>query len=434
MILRLAFLSILRRPARHLLLMLLLAAACALPVFLIQMTSGLYHGLNRAVEPFPILEGAKGSPYQLVINTIFLRDRPIGNISYEEVDRLRASGKADQVIPLAFGDSYRGFRIVGTEPDIFSYQPNKKADPWLHAAEGRPFEAPMEAVIGAETAKKTGLSIGDTFKSTHGLTEIGSHEHNEVFKVTGILAPVGGPYDTAILVNIKDIWEEHREGHGEEQESGAPRRGGIVIPGRAPAVPAVEKPDNDHEHEVHGDDGKGDVTAILIHPVGYKEAMQLLQAAQRDKNSQAQLIFPSQTLISLYSMAGQSREFWQYLTGGMIGAAILITLLAMYWNGLSRLSEFALLRALGAGSGIVMQLLAAEEALLLLISGAAGWFIGWGGSALAARSIADKAAVVLSASPEPMTLAVPAAVIVLGMAAGVIPAWLVRKKDVSRYL
>lgn len=423
MIGRLSFLSILRRPGRHILLILLLAAACALPVFLIQMTSGLYHGLNRAVEPFPILEGAKGSPYQLVINTIFLRDRPIGNISYEEVEKLRESGKADQVIPLAFGDSFRGFRIVGTEPDIFRYQPNKKAAPWLSVAEGRAFEGPKEAVIGAETAKKAGLAIGSTFKSMHGFSDIGSHEHKEEFTVTGILAPAGGPYDTAILVNIGDVWEEHRHKEGE------PRRGGIVRPGikKAPEADASAE-------EMRRESGKGDVTAVLVHPKGYKEAMQLLSAAQRDKNSQTQLIFPSQTLISLYSMAGQSKEFWQYLTGGMIGAAILITLLAMYWNGLSRLSEFALLRALGAGSAIVMKLLAAEEAILLAAGAFLGWLIGWGGSVLAGASIAGKAAIILPTAPEALSFVPPAVIFVLGLAAGLIPSWLVRKKDVSRYL
>lgn len=423
MIGRLSFLSILRRPGRHILLILLLAAACALPVFLIQMTSGLYHGLNRAVEPFPILEGAKGSPYQLVINTIFLRDRPIGNISYEEVEKLRESGKADQVIPLAFGDSFRGFRIVGTEPDIFRYQPNKKAAPWLSVAEGRAFEGPKEAVIGAETAKKAGLAIGSTFKSMHGFSDIGSHEHKEEFTVTGILAPAGGPYDTAILVNIGDVWEEHRHKEGE------PRRGGIVRREikKAPGADASAE-------EMRRESGKGDVTAVLVHPKGYKEAMQLLSAAQRDKNSQTQLIFPSQTLISLYSMAGQSKEFWQYLTGGMIGAAILITLLAMYWNGLSRLSEFALLRALGAGSAIVMKLLAAEEAILLAAGAFLGWLIGWGGSVLAGASIAGKAAIILPTAPEALSFVPPAVIFILGLAAGLIPSWLVRKKDVSRYL
>ncbi|MFQ9400821.1 MAG: hypothetical protein ACLR1D_00065 [Dialister sp.] len=79
------------------------------------MTGGLYRGINRAVEPFPILAGAKGSAYQLVLNTVFLKDRPLENISYETVDKLRKSGKAKAVYPLAFGDNYRGFPIIGVE-------------------------------------------------------------------------------------------------------------------------------------------------------------------------------------------------------------------------------------------------------------------------------------------------------------------------------
>lgn len=401
MILRLAFLSILRRPARHMLLLLLLAAACALPVFLLQMTAGLYNGLNRAVEPFPILMGAKGSPYQLVINTVFLRDHPIGNIPYRDVEALRESGRADLVIPLAFGDNYRGFRIVGTEPAFFEYKPNRTRGPWLSVAEGSAFAAPGDAVIGSETARRTGLTVGSTFRGIHGLTNGTGEEHGGTYRVTGILAPVGGPYDTAILVSIEDIWRAHRH-----ETAAAESAEGV----------------------------KGDVTAVLVHPTGYREAMQLLQEAQRARSSDSQLIFPAQTLIALYSMAGQSREFWELLTGGLIGAAVLITLLAMYWNGLSRLSEFALLRALGAGDSAVLRLLAAEQALLLLTGAAAGWLIGWGGSVLAAGAIEGRAAVVMTTAPEAVSLLPPLAVLVLGMAAGLIPAWLIRKKDVSSLL
>lgn len=423
MIARLAFLSIVRRPARHLLLLLLLAAACALPVFLLQMTAGLYNGLNRAVEPFPILEGAKGSPYQLVINTIFLRDHPIGNIPYAEVDRLRQSGKTDLVIPLAFGDNYRGFRIVGTEKEIFEYRPNRTRGPWLSIAEGTAFSAPGDAVIGSETARRAGLAVGSTFKGIHGLTRGAGDEHGGTYRVTGILAPVGGPYDTAVLVDIADVWRAHRHETG-----GAVRRGGIVRRSRPQTAPAAPAP------EAAVSEGKGDVTAILVHPTGYKEAMQLLQAAQRAKGTDTQLIFPAQTLISLYSMAGQSKEFWQLLTGGLIGAAVLITLLAMYWNGLSRLSEFALLRALGAKNSVVIRLLAAEECLLLLAGAGAGWLIGWGGSVLAARAVSAHAAIVMTTAPEWQTLLPPLAILLLGMLSGLIPAWLVRKKDISSSL
>lgn len=166
--LRLAFLSLWRRPLRYGLLILLTAVACALPVFVIQMAGGLYQGLNRAAAPFPILAGAKGSPYQLVLNTVFLRDRPIGNIPYGEVDDLRQSGKADRVLPLAFGDSYRGFRLCGTEPEIFSYVVPGEHKPWLRPARGRSFAGTGEAVLGAETARLTGLQVGDVFQSSHG--------------------------------------------------------------------------------------------------------------------------------------------------------------------------------------------------------------------------------------------------------------------------
>ena len=78
--LHLAYLSLIRRPLSKVLLWALIAISCALPVFLLQTASGLYEGINRAVSPFPILVGDKGSSYQLVLHTIFFRDKPLGNM------------------------------------------------------------------------------------------------------------------------------------------------------------------------------------------------------------------------------------------------------------------------------------------------------------------------------------------------------------------
>lgn len=451
MVFRLAFLSILRRPLRYVLLTFLIALSAALPVFLIQLTSGLYDGLNRAVEPFPIIAGAKGSQYQLVLNTVFLRDRPIGNISYSEVDTLRETNRAQAVIPLAFGDNYRGFRIVGTEPAIFQYVQNQKKGAWLQVAEGAAFSNERDAVIGSETARLTGLKVGDTFKSVHGLAGNGAgHAHEHPYTVSGILAPVGGPYDTAILVNIADIWEAHGGGkaHGEEGHEAAEkpvRTGGIVRSQKAaqpaPALgAATEEAHEDHDHDDHDHDEhshlapgeKGDVTAVLIQPKGYADAMKLLSQYQR--GGDVQMVFPSQSIISLYGMVGQSREFWQAVTAVLIVSAILITILVMYWSALARLPEFALLRALGAGSGIIYRVMAIEQCLVLLFGAAAGLLLGWLGSFFAAHLIAGRAAIVMSTAPEILSLLPPALILLLGTAASLIPSWLVRKKDVSRYL
>lgn len=398
MVLRLAWLSLWRRPLRYGILLLLMAIACALPVFVIQMAGGLYQGLNRAAAPFPILAGAKGSPYQLVINTVFLQDRPIGNISYSEVETLRQSGKATQVLPLAFGDSYRGFRLCGVEKEMFSYQVPGEQGPWLTPAQGTAITGPGEAVLGADTARLTGLKLGDTFQSNHGFIAKG-HTHNHPYKVVGILQPVHGPYDKAILVPLEDIWEAH-QGRGEQLQPGQ----------------------------------KGDVTAILVRPKGYGEAMQLLAAWQRKKGGDSQLLFPAQSLIALYGMVGQSRQFWVLISAGLLAAATLVTLLALYWDGTSRMGEWALLRALGADLRQIQTLLLLEQFLLLVAGSSLGWLLGWGGSALAAAGIGQQAAVEMSRMPLWQGFLAPLLLIGAGTIGGVIPLWLLRKKDIAPYL
>ncbi len=398
MMFRLAFLSLWRRPLRYGLLVLLTAVACALPVFVIQLAGGLYQGLNRAAAPFPILAGAKGSPYQLVLNTVFLRDRPIGNIPYGEVENLRQSGKADQVLPLAFGDSFRGFRLCGTEQEIFSYVVPGEHKPWLRTVQGRRFNGTGEAVLGAETARLTGLQVGDVFQSSHGFIAKGK-AHPHPYRVVGILAPVQGPYDKAILVPLEDIWEAHA-GHGS-----------ALVPGQ-----------------------KGEVTAILVRPKGYGQAMQLLAAWQRKKGGSSQLLFPAQSLIALYGMVGQSQQFWITLSLGLLGAATLVTLLALYWDGTSRIEEWALLQALGASHRKTQSLLLLEQFLLLLLGSTLGWVLGWGGSLLAAEGIGQQAAVQMSRVPLWQGFLAPVLLLAAGTLGGLVPLWLLRKKDIAPYL
>lgn len=392
MYLKLAFLSLWRRPLRQGIVLVLIALATALPVFLLQMTGGLYRGINRAVEPFPVLAGAKGSAYQLVLNTVFLKDRPLENISYETVDKLRKSGKAKAVYPLAFGDNYRGFPIIGVEKEIFQYKPNRKKDPWLTVKTGKSFSEKREVVLGSEAARLSGLRIGDTFHSIHGMAAAGK-KHGEENKVAGILAPCGGPYDAAIFTDIRDVWEAHH-------------------------IPAWEQ--------------KGDVTAVLIQPEGYKEALQLLAAYQRNK--EIQLLFPSQPVISLYHTVGQSKEFWKILISFLLILSLLMTLLIMYWSGKSRIREFALLKALGAGGGDIIKMLLGEQALLLLTGSAAGWACAWVTVYLTASVIAQKTAIVIDTTPLWEGLLIIPGITILGTVAGLIPAKLIKNKELSSYL
>ncbi|WP_299144746.1 ABC transporter permease [uncultured Dialister sp.] len=388
---RLAFLSLARRPLRQFLLFLLILVTAAVPVFILQTAGGLYGGINRAVSPFPILAGAKGSAYQLVLNTVFLRDRPVGNILLSEMKKLEDTGKTQAVYPLGFGDNYRGFRIAGTDRALFDYRPVKNKDPWLSFKEGQVFHEEGEAVIGSETARLTGLKVGDTFRSVHGSSPKG-RAHDHPFRVTGILRPVGGPYDTAIFIDMKDVWEAHGEAAEDKRE----------------------------------------VTALLVVPKGYKEAMQLL--ASYRKNRDVQMVFPSQSVISLYAMVGQTKHFWEIFVTALLAMSLLITLLVMYWSGLSRMGELALLEALGAGKSKIRLFLLAEEGMLLFAGSLCGWLAGYGASLLASRMVSDTAAITMVTTPDWRGFLIIPGVTVIGTAAGLLPALLLERKDVSAYL
>ena len=152
-----------------------------------------------------------------------------------------------QAIPLGFGDNYRGFRLIGTEKELFDLKLlGAKQESWLQFAQGRAFSEAHEAVLGAEAASLSGLKLGDTFPSVHGLVaNANSKSHGEKYKVVGILKPVHGPYDQGIFVTMESIWEHHKHG--------------------------AQEPAKYVEH-----DNDRDVTAVIIRPMGYGASMQLV--------------------------------------------------------------------------------------------------------------------------------------------------------------
>lgn len=392
MYLKLAFLSLLRRPWRQGIVILLIALAASLPIFILQMAGGLYNGINNAVAPFPIIAGTKGSSYQLVFNTVFLKDRPLGNISYEVVNKLRNTGKIQNVYPLAFGDNYRGFPIIGIEKEIFQYKLSPKKKPWLSLEKGKLFSEKREAVIGSKVAELSGLKIGDTFNSIHGMNKKGVI-HSGKNKVVGILSAVNGPYDLAIFTDINDVWEIHH-------------------------LPVWKV--------------KGDVTALLIQPKGYKEALQLLSEYQKNKDTQ--MIFPAQSVISLYHIVGQTEKFWQILIISILGLSLFIALLIMYWSGKSRMKEFALLKALGASNRDITKMLLSEEAILLLSGSILGWLTAWGTVSVLAYIISGETAIIIDSKPLIEGMLIIPVITFLGTIAGIIPIYFIKNKNLSFYL
>ncbi|MCC5465494.1 ABC transporter permease [Pelosinus baikalensis] len=188
---------------------------------------------------------------------------------------------------------------------------------------------PFEAVVGAKAAQELGLRLGDEFKSAHGFIP-GGHTHDHAYQVVGILQPVNGPYDQAVLVPIESIWLAH-EKHESKVE-------GEAIEDSHEHDHAIED-SHEHEHEV---------TAILVKPKGYSEAMRLYQQFQQEKG--AQMIFPAQVIVQLFSILGQGEQMLRSIAYVIIVMGLMIMTLSVYWSALGRTRDRAVLRALGASA------------------------------------------------------------------------------------
>jgi acyl-CoA synthetase (AMP-forming)/AMP-acid ligase II len=197
------------RPLAAALNLLLLTLGLAAITLVLLVSTQLDRAFERDLEGIDLVVGAKGSPLQLILAGVFHIDVPTGNIPLQEVQALQQNPLVAQVVPLSLGDSYQGYRIVGTTPD---YVAHYRAT----LAEGALWQQPMDAVLGASAARgivkpdHAGQPlVGATFIGSHGLGG-GGHAHGDhPYRVSGVLAPCGCVLDRLILTSTESVWQVH---------------------------------------------------------------------------------------------------------------------------------------------------------------------------------------------------------------------------------
>lgn len=385
---------LLSRPLQNLLAVLVMALSIAAAANVMLLAEGIHGAMVQASKPFPMLMGAKGSPNQLVLNTVFLKDQPVGNFSYTMVQELRSNPNVAQAVPLGYGDNYKGYRIVGTEKELLElHGVEKNAAPWLKLEQGKAFSKDYEAVIGAEVAAKTGLKLGDSFASVHGVVHnVGAKAHDhQKFTVVGILQRVHGPYDSSIIVPMTSIWSMHS--HGDEKQ---------------------------------------EVTAVVIVPKGYAQSMAL--ASSYSKNHEVQIIFPSKTVIELFSIMGDLQKLLQSFSMIIMALALLIVGSSLYWFITSSRRDQAIMRALGASESDIMQLYFKLGMTLICIGGLLGLGLGHLLFAGLGAMLQEHTGLYLAGGFLRQELYLLGSVIFCGAVCSVVPAYLLLRRDVAENL
>ena len=158
--------------------------------------------LERDARGIDLVVGAKGSAMQLVLAGIYHLDAPPGNIPFESVRTLAANPQVRQVIPLSLGDSFRGFRIVGTTPDYLELYGGRLES-------GQVWNGKLMAVLGSTVAARTGLRVGDRFAGSHGLADGGAEHADSAYTVAGVLKPTATVLDRLVVVATESVWQVH---------------------------------------------------------------------------------------------------------------------------------------------------------------------------------------------------------------------------------
>ena len=164
---------------------------------------------------FDAVLGARSSKLQLVLNAIFHLEASPANISWNDYLDIRKHPSVQLAVPLAMGDNYRGYRVVGTLPELFTlteYAPGKRYA--IHPP-GRIFDLGLrEAVVGSFAARKLGLKRGDSFHPYHGLTFDEKEQHAETYVVVGVLEPSNTPSDRVLWIPLEGV--QKMSGHAAE--------------------------------------------------------------------------------------------------------------------------------------------------------------------------------------------------------------------------
>ena len=335
--------------------LLLLSFGVGIISMMLLLENQLSEKFDKNIKDIDFVLGAKGSPLQLILANVYHIDAPTGNIKVSEAQRIIKNPTIKEAIPLAYGDNYEGWRVVGTTPRYAEFYGVK-------LKEGKVFETAFDVTVGSYAAKELGLKLGQTFKSNHGLDKEGEVEegHDQLFTVVGIYEASGTVIDRLILTPVESVWEVHD--HGDHEESA---HAGIVSAEEHDAEAAhadhadehtaeeghdhageghAEEEGHDHAEDEHAHEEDREVTAYLLIK---RLPMAPMILPQLVKNTNMQLALPAIEINRLNENFGIGMSVVKAVAILIMIISFLSVFISLYNALRERQYELAILRTLG---------------------------------------------------------------------------------------
>jgi putative ABC transport system permease protein len=387
-----------------------LAAGLTMAVFAINRQT--YDAFTGGEAGFDAVLGARGSQLQLVLNTVFHLETSPGNIPWSMYEEIAANPRVELAIPYAVGDSYHGYRIVGTVPDIFTKFQYRAGRTFRVRPGGRIFTVDShEAVIGEYAARKLGLRVGDRFRPYHGLAVDPKNQHKDEFAVVGVLEATNSPSDRVIWIPIEGIY----------------RMSGHVLRGTGQIY--RPKPGEDIPAEAR------EVSAVMLKFSNPAAGFTLDQQINR-QGKVATLAWPvAQVMAQLFDRIGWVSRILTMVAYLVVVVAAGSVLASIYNTMNERRREFAILRALGARRATVFSAIVLEATTITAMGALCGFVVYAAILGAAFFIVREQTGVVLDAFRfDPALVLTPLGIIAMGALAGLVPAFKAYRTDVASNL
>jgi putative ABC transport system permease protein len=426
------------------------ALGVALAVAIVLIKQGVQQRFEQGTVGYEMVVGAKGSPLQLVLNTVYNLDISPGNISWKLFEQLRADPRVKLAVPLSVGDNFHGFRIVGTTDALFKdfeFEPGRRPElaagrtfifseaalksafqeaeqrarerearergeevKPVPAPEGAPASRPFESVIGSTVVRDTGLQIGQTFIAAHGVqpsAEAKEHTENP-WTVVGILAPTRTAADRAIYINLDSFY--HIEGHEIRQPTASAK---------------AEEKDTDPD--------PGQISSIVVKLRSPIQAFSLYREINDRQDAMA--AFPAAEIRKLFDIVGNiDRLLFAQAILVLIVAGVAIAV-SIYNSMSERRREIAILRALGARRATIFSIVLLEAMTICIVGAAAGLLGGHLVVAVANGALYRASGFVIPAfHMQALEWYILTVAVILGAVSGIGPAWGAYRTDVAKNL
>ena len=398
----LAWLSIMNRSGTATVTVFSIMISVALLLGMEQLRQSMRNSFLQTVAGVDLVVGARGDAIPILLYSVFRLGDATNNLRWQSYLEWAADERVEWTIPLSLGDSHKGYRVLGTTSDYWSYYrygKNLKLDLKM----GEFFDGLYEAVIGSVVAEKLGYQLNQQIVIAHGVGNTALFEHDDQpFQVVGILEPTGTPVDQTIHVSLEAIEAIHI--------------------GWEDGFPSTEtsKPTSINLDEIQ----PKSITAFLVRLKSKMNTFRLQGEINAFEKEPLSAILPGVAVQKLWKILGIFEKTLMTISALVILSSLtsLISLLLATLN--ERRREMAILRSVGAGPLSIFYLLWIEATLICFVGIFLGFVFKYGGLIVVEPIIQDKLGLqIFLGWPGTEELLFFSSIMATGMLMSLFPAW-----------